>query len=117
MNDIKQAIEAARKLVAAMPIWKRNTLEQSGKPTVSIPRKPIMRLGLFIIAAIFATALYFGEPSKASTRQASCSGAALCSGVSASCAGASRQPVRGVAKRLLLGVRPVRRLLSRGCNG
>lgn len=78
-----------------------------------------MRLGLCIIAAIFAIALLTGDP-KASA-QSGCAGnaptcaASSCAG-SASCTGAARQPVRGVLKRMT-AIRPVHRLLSRGCGG
>lgn len=72
-----------------------------------------MRLGLFLIACLFGIVLYFGEPDKATARQ-SCSGAS-CSGA-AGCAGEARGPVRGVVRRAL-GIRPVRRLFGRGCNG
>jgi hypothetical protein len=35
-------VAKATKLVASWPKWKQNILEQSGKPTVDVPRQPIV---------------------------------------------------------------------------
>ena len=72
-----------------------------------------MRLGLFLIAGIFALALLTNEPQQATAQ--SCAGvSAGCQGSSVGCAGEARRPVRGVLRRLS-AVRPVRRLM-RGCS-
>lgn len=75
-----------------------------------------MRIGLLIIASIFAIALLTGEPDKATAQSchgASCAAVSGCAGASSvGCAGEARRPVRGLAKRVL-GIRPLKRL--RGC--
>lgn len=72
-----------------------------------------MRLGLILIATVFALVLLTGEtPAKSRHGNAGCHGAASCAGESAGCAGAARGPLRGVLKRAA-GIRPVRRLLGR----
>jgi len=40
-DRLKRHLDAASKIVAAMPEWKRNVLKLSGQPTVSTPRKPV----------------------------------------------------------------------------
>lgn len=74
-----------------------------------------MRIGLTLIASIFAIALWTGEPQQASAQ--SCAGTSCAA--TASCAGSSvGRPVRGLLRRAA-AIRPVRRLFGnrRGCNG
>jgi hypothetical protein len=77
-----------------------------------------MRLGLFLIACLFALALITGD-TKATAKQGcagnSCAATASCSGSSVGCAGEARsRPVRS----LLLGRRSLRRLFgARACGG
>lgn len=78
-----------------------------------------MRLGILLILSIFALALVFGEPTKASARQgchgSGCSGTASCAGTaSVGCSGSGA--VSGPVQRVL-GWRPFQRIRARGCGG
>lgn len=41
-EEFKKVIKQARELIATWPEWKKGILEQSGKSTMSVPRKPIL---------------------------------------------------------------------------
>lgn len=41
-DEIQAAYDAAKAIVGSWPEWKRNILEHSGKPTVSVPREPVL---------------------------------------------------------------------------
>ena len=43
-EEFKKQFDIASSLVAQWPIWKRNILEDSSKPTVAIPRLPVDNL-------------------------------------------------------------------------
>ena len=40
-EEWSKQMEIAKKIVESWPLWKQNLLEQSSKPTVSVPREPI----------------------------------------------------------------------------
>jgi len=41
-EEFNRQMELATKLVESWPLWKQNLLEQSSKPFVSEPRKPVI---------------------------------------------------------------------------
>jgi len=41
-EEFAKQMAIAVKLVNSWPKWKRNLLEQSSKPTVEVPRKPVI---------------------------------------------------------------------------
>lgn len=45
VHEVQEAIERARRIVEAMPTWKRGILEASGKPNCSTPRSPVDNSG------------------------------------------------------------------------
>lgn len=42
LDEVREQMALASKLVATWPVWKQNILEQSGRPTVDVPRDPIV---------------------------------------------------------------------------
>lgn len=42
-KTLHEAVELAQKLVDKMPHWKQNILIHSASPTISVPRKPIIK--------------------------------------------------------------------------
>jgi len=43
-KEFRAQLARATALVATWPAWKRNILEQSSRPTVSVPRTPVDNL-------------------------------------------------------------------------
>ena len=41
IEEVREQMKLAVKLVESWPLWKQNILEQSGKPTVDPPREPV----------------------------------------------------------------------------
>jgi len=42
IEEVRKQMKIAAKLVESWPVWKQNILDQSGRPSVDVPRTPIV---------------------------------------------------------------------------